>query len=466
MAPHTVPAFDVLNFSGMAPNPPASVLPRARPVVDLPLDLLLARADELARAWAIALIRTRQLGRIGEIPLAQLAQQGPLLCAQALRAMQSDSELDRLTGSGDSDPPRRRSAPARSLATAAGAHDSPAAVDAVEALRGVLWEAILNELREAPARQVADIADRLGYICARALGVTIADAQTAHSDPSSSPRAVVVAVAGASGAHDLGGRDAGGRNRGALDLGGRGSGARATRPDVVIVDERAAAETPASADRARRAQDNGGGGERARQPDVERPQSWDESPPVPPARRAPEIEIRDERTGEGPAAWIGSIGNQLAQYQRDQRPFAVLLVEMREIEEIRRRESPTELARLAGLIEDALTREVRTRGSGSLTREGAGRYWLLAPDTDRPGAETLAQRARQAVAASVSYRRAPLDVVVGAAICPEDGSEAPALAAQADVELYTARSAAVRTNNARRGSLLAGLRSAREDGHS
>ena len=170
------------------------------------------------------------------------------------------------------------------------------------------------------------------------------------------------------------------------------------------------------------------------------------------------IEIRDERGEQGPAAWIGSIGCQLERFKQDRLPFAVLLIELLEVERLLRGEPPAELTRLADQVEDALAAELRSfagdasrrgsrsdvldvRRSGLLTRQSPGRYWLLAPDTDRPSARRLAERLARAVASAVTYRGAPLEVVVGVAVCPEDGLQAPALAAQADMGLYAAHSA-------------------------
>jgi hypothetical protein len=145
--------------------------PRARAVATAPVEPLLARTDELARRWAIALILALPLERIGEIPLESFAQEAPGLCAHVLRALTSDEELERLArrvGAGSSSPARR-------LAEMTGARDGKAAVEAVEALRGVLWEALLDELRwnsfdqSVPARMVADLADRLAYVCSSAL---------------------------------------------------------------------------------------------------------------------------------------------------------------------------------------------------------------------------------------------------------------------------------------------------------
>jgi GGDEF domain-containing protein len=421
--------------------------PRARAVADLSCDALLARAEDLARGWAIAMIRVRPLEALGELALAELARDAPALCAQTLRAVQSDVELERLTGHG-APSGREQSAPAKRLAAISGAHDSISLVDAVEALRGVLWQALIDQLSEPSAREVGDIADRLAYVCAAVLTSALESApppaptrgDDAHGAPGVSASATVtrelVHVPAAAGGAVI------------VDERARETAASPVRERLPASDELSSPfEEPAPALRA--------------SPAAERSLSWDESPPVPPrtahvrARSlswdepspglpgAPlaEIEIRDERGEEGPAAWIGSIGAQLQRFERDALPFAVLLVELVELERLRRRESPEELLRLAAQVERALEAE-GGGSSGSLTRERPGRCWLLAPATDRDGAERLAERLVRAVAASVSYRGEPVAVAIGTAVCPDDGREAAALAAHADVGLYAARTAA------------------------
>jgi len=156
------------------------------------------------------------------------------------------------------------------------------------------------------------------------------------------------------------------------------------------------------------------------------------------------IEIRDQRREEGPSAWVRTIGAQLERFERDERPFAVLLVELVEIERLRREALPEELLQLAGQVEQALAATVGEL-AGSLTRERPGRCWVLAPDTDTAGAALLEHHITRAVASGASHRGEPVPVVVGTAVCPRDGREASALAAHADVGLYAAR-AAVRTS--------------------
>jgi GGDEF domain-containing protein len=179
--------------------------------------------------------------------------------------------------------------------------------------------------------------------------------------------------------------------------------------------------------------------------------------PEPPVRREPppQIAIRDERReGESrreraydggqegeeegePSAWIVAIERRLERHARDGVPFAVLLVELVDVERLRHAELPGEVSRLTGLLETVLANELRP--ADSLTRESPGRYWLLAPETDSPGAKALAERLAQAVRLTATHRGAPLQVAVGIAVCPVDGSQASALAAHADIALYAAR---------------------------
>lgn len=403
----------------------------------------MARADELAKEWVIALILARPLEEIGEIPLEDLARDAPVLLAQTIRALSSDPELDRLTAA----PPlsgRDQAGPARALAAISGAADTAAIVQAVEALRSVLWQGLLIEQRwrapgSAALRQLSDLSERLACVCASILAVALEQSSPAPA-PSASDEAPSAAA------------PAGGPSRHPAGPGG-----------ALIVDERVepAAARPPTAPAAPIASVERSPG---------RPLSWDESPPRPPQRAresegpfawdqppagAPdreEIAIRDARGEEGPAAWIGLIGRQLELSQQDGRPFAVLLVEPREIEQLRAGDPHSEMLRLSEELEDALAvafgapphgeHATRPAGQGSLMRERPGRYWLLAPGTDRVGATSLAERLKRAVASVVEHRGEPLEVVIGTAICPEDGRTPAALAAHADISLYAARSPA------------------------
>jgi GGDEF domain-containing protein len=151
----------------------------------------------------------------------------------------------------------------------------------------------------------------------------------------------------------------------------------------------------------------------------------------------PEIEIRDVRREEGPSAWVSSVGRLLARHAEDGIPFAVLLVEIVDVAQLERSETPHDLHGLVAKVEGALGQGMRA--SDHLSRETLGRYWLVAPETNGTGARMLAERLARLVRTSASHRGVPMEVAIGIAVCPDDGTEAPALAARADLGVYSAR---------------------------
>jgi hypothetical protein len=170
----------------MSGDPHVPRVARAGVVAGAPLDALIADADGLARRWAIALINLRPLERIAEIPLDTFALKAPPLCALVVQSLGSDAELERMTGRSPADG-GEDFALAPTLRALAGARGAPAAVEAVEALRGVLWEALLGELHwpvadRSPSRLVADLADRLAYVCASVLAASLAQDPVAVAD--------------------------------------------------------------------------------------------------------------------------------------------------------------------------------------------------------------------------------------------------------------------------------------------
>jgi hypothetical protein len=378
--------------------------PRARPIGELSLEQLAARGEEFARRWAIELIRARPLADIGELPLDELAREAPALCAQALRAVGSDVELERLTGRG-APSGREDTAPALRLAAICGARDPAMLAEGAEALRGVLWETLSAQLVEPPARLLAELCDRVAHICAAMLAAALQAPAEARAHAAADVSDVVT-------------------SRPAV----ASPAAPAWAPPAVIVDERVARAQPAA----------GGSSEGA-------PRALESAlaaKPVAVPVEAPDtqIEIRDQRREEGPSAWIDSIGAQLEHFERDGAPFAVLLVELAEVERLRQEQPPDELARLSARMERALG-DVLGAWSGSLTRERAGRCWVLVPGADRSEAERLARRLLDDVAVRERSHGGRLPIAIGTAVCPDDGRQASALAAHADLGLYAARTA-------------------------
>ena len=162
---------------------------RARPVADAPVDELVGRADELARRWAVSLLAGRALAQMADVPLAQLAREAPQLCAQLSRALCSDAELAQLLESPGARERGGAERPAPPWAWIASGGDAGAAVHDVDALRSVVWAAVLGELRDASPSQVADLADRLAFVCACVLAAVLAQSSPLKPAPARSRRA-------------------------------------------------------------------------------------------------------------------------------------------------------------------------------------------------------------------------------------------------------------------------------------
>ena len=366
--------------------------PRARAVPNLPVDGLIARAPELARSWAVALISELPLSRIGEVPLQEIATGAPALCGQVLRALTSDSDLARLTGRGGASA-RGGQVPALELARVTGSRDAADMARSAEALRGVLWEELLEAMHAAPARDTGEASDRLAHVCSSAL---VAALDAAAPEPAVEPGP---ARPGASAAQAHG----------------------VTHAQIVDELEIEPAQPVAPS------------GE-----------------PAPPGAEedGPQIAIRDQRTRPGPSAWIDTIGRRLESFKRDGRPFSVLLIEPVELELLREMQAKDGAEGLADRIEQALEAELpHGPGAGadpvvSLTREAPGRWWLLAAAPDRAGADAVAESLARAACTVSDGRGQPVQIAVGTAICPVDGREPAALAAHADIGLYAARAGA------------------------
>lgn len=155
---------------------------RARPVADAPAEPLSERAEELARRWAFALLASHPLAEMTAVPLEEIARHAPALCASAARALASEEEL---AAFAPATAERGAPSPAAALSALAAGWDASEAVEHVEALRRVLWEAMLEVLTSPSPREVADLADRLSSVCA---ALTVA-ALAQHAAGEGAPRA-------------------------------------------------------------------------------------------------------------------------------------------------------------------------------------------------------------------------------------------------------------------------------------
>lgn len=293
------------------------------------------------------------------------------------------------------------------------AGDPPAAVRSVESLRAALWEELLGALHEPAVEDVAELSDRLAALCSTLLAALLTGrhaAASAHARPSQA-----------------------GEERPSPGRAGAGASPHPEAPSrspagALIVDESRTGGPP--------------------------PAPAPPPPPTPPSAaptvvRPAEIAVRDERLQRDSAVPIATIARQLRSFDVDHRPFAVLVVELGELEPLRSSLTESQLERLDASVEDSLLEalaEEPSAGSGAslepvLLPERPGRYWLVAPGVDRDGADYLASRIQRALGRYAGHSGRARGVLVGIALCPENARTAPALAAHADVDLYAARAA-------------------------
>ncbi len=294
----------------------------------------------------------------------------------------------------------------RALRALAAACDARAAVAAVEELHDALWGGMLAALREPSAEEVAELATRLAHLSAALLGASLAEGRR-----------------GPGAARETGER-----------AGQREPVARAQEPGVPlaeprgrgwIVDERATGHAPPESEPPAESRWAG--------PTVQAARG---APPLP-AMALGEIALRDERAhAAGAPAWLGVIARELRRFELDHRPFAVLVLELRDLERLRIALAPQELERLGEALEQAIT-ETLPAGVEPPVAQSPGREWLLLPGCDGAAARAVAERMVAAV--RVRVPAAPGGVIGGVAVCPWNGRTVPALAAHADVDLYAAR---------------------------
>jgi GGDEF domain-containing protein len=353
---------------------------RPRPVAGLPA----VDARAIAKAWLLELIAGSTLEDAVDLPLGEIASEGPGLAAAVLEAVSDDSALKRLAPGGNL---AFLSGRAASLIGSGG----PAgAVRAAEALRRATQTAILTEAR-LDAVTTAELADRLAHVCA------------------------LVAEAAA---------------------------AEVTRP-VVPEARPSAPPEPAPAVEPRR-----GGAHASRAVEDAPRHDPRPAPIAPPSETEAEIvALRDpadalrhrvQRRAE-PGSWRTAVERQLERHAHDGSPFALLAIEADGVERLRASQSEGEVDELLEALERALAAELRP--ADQLLAEEPGRYWVTAPDTGPAVGKLLAERLADAASAAVSHAGAPLTVSIGVASCPEDGDDADALSERADRAMFAARAA-------------------------
>jgi len=130
----------------------------ARPVADTPVDALLGRAEELAKGWLLALLEQRELDQAPAVLAGDVVRDGPELCRAMVRALAGDHALRQLEPGGALE---QLAARAGELT---GTRQAESSVRAVDALRGVIWAALREELVRPDADIIEALAERLALV--------------------------------------------------------------------------------------------------------------------------------------------------------------------------------------------------------------------------------------------------------------------------------------------------------------
>ena len=411
----------------------------------------------VAKAWLLALVADAPLAAAGAVPAAELARGGPALCSGILAALGSDGELERLV-TGDDRAPLGASA-----ARLTGARTPSALAAGVEALRAATWRALRAELRDPVPELVADLADRLAYVCAR-----VAEASLAGGSPSDAsgrgdgPLAEALAAAPApappptepepeprraaapraegirafvpppahhdDGAHEAGGRPASPEGDQPLAPPPAGvqvvdlpPGPEHLDPLTSLAEELAAAPPTGV---------NGGRDDAMYAPARD----------APTVTRLRPIDTSWEHAADTGPPWLAAITRRLERREQDGRPFAVFVVEVDDLDRLLAAQTGREVALALETAERGLTAELAP--ADLVVRERLGRWWLTSPDRDAAGARDLGTRVAAAIARA-QLGGAPLSASVGLAVCPADGETLDALAGRADEGMFAARAAGV-----------------------
>jgi GGDEF domain-containing protein len=322
----------------------------------------------LAKGWLLALLEQAPLDDAPAILATDLTRDGPRVCDAVLRAIADDADLRRLEPGGVLTPLVAR------VGELAGAAAPAAASRAVDALVGIIWSAVRDELRGADADLVAELTERLTLIGELVRSAVLERSAPRPVSPVSPPVAPVPSVP--------------------------------PPPPVKPPPPVASSRPPPS-------------------PAPPPPSPPPPSPaPPPPAAASPAAPQRawpglaDPPTLDpSRALWIGALDDELVRGAGA--PLSLLLAELDDSERVMAVEPDAQaravLSRFAAAVRSAVRRQ------DILVCETDARAWIIARDTDRRDAYTLGERIAAAVRSSEHWHGAPLVASVGVAVFGEDG---------------------------------------------
>jgi GGDEF domain-containing protein len=428
---------------------------RPRPVADAPA----VDAAGVAKAWLLSLVADAPLAQAGNVPAAELARGGPALCSGILAALGSDRELERLVAGSDGRAPVGASA-----ARLTGARTPAALTAGVEALRAATWRALRAELRDAYPEVVADVADRLAYVCARVVEAALTTTSADGAGRAEGPLAEALAAAPAEALPSS--RLADGIRSYAPGPAARpepSAPAGSVRPietplaspppvHVPTPDEPVAPPPPAGVQvvdlpAPREEQD----------PLTSLAEELAAAPPsgvngtvddemyalpadAPSVTRLRRVDATWEATRDADPPWLAAIARRLERREQDGLPFAVFVVEVDDLDRLLAAQTGREVALALETAERGLTAELAP--ADLIVRERLGRWWLTSPDRDANAARDLGARVATAIG-TAQVGGVALSASVGVSVCPEDGETIEALAGRADEGMFAARAAGV-----------------------
>jgi GGDEF domain-containing protein len=419
----------------------------------------------VAKAWLLTLVADAPLAQAGNVPAAELARGGPALCSGILVALGSDRELERLVAGVDGRAPL-----AGSVVRLTGARTPAALTAAVESLRAATWHALRRELHDAYPDVVADLADRLAYVCARVVETALAAPAPESPSRGEGPLAEALATPGpapapapprssegirayaptpATSVRPLAPEEEGGRTF--RFSGGAPAPAPAHVPEadeplapppagVEVVDlPRVAPEVaePAEDDPlSTLAEELAVNGASTASAD----EMYALPADAPSVTRLRRVDTTWEATRDAGPPWLAAISRRLERREQDGLPFAVFVVEVDDLDRLLAAQTGREVALALETAERNLTAQLAP--ADLIVRERLGRWWLTSPDRDPAAARDLGTRVASAIGAA-ELGGAPLSASIGVAVCPDDGDTLDTLASRADEGMFAARAAGV-----------------------
>ena len=405
---------------------------RARPVADAPIDALLPRSEDLAKGWLLALLEQAPLDDAPAILATDLTRDGPRVCDAVLRAIADDTDLRRLEPGGVLTPLAAR---VGELAGAA----APAAVSrAVDALVGIIWAAVRDELRGADADLVAELTERLALIGELVRSAALERSASAPVAPVPPPVAPVPPPVAPVPPIAPPPPVASTRPPPPPPP----PPAAAAPPPPAAVSPPPAAVSPPPAVSA--------------PPPAAAPTPPDAAPP-PPVQRAWPGMSDPPTLDPSRSLWVGALEDEIVRSAGA--PLSLLLAELEDAERVTavepRAEARATFNRFAGAVRSAVRRQ------DILVCESDARAWIIARDTARDGAYALGERIAVAVRSSEQWHGAPLVASVGVAVFGEDGRTSGELIEAAEEARFAAEAGGVERAG-RRGALRPGQCCGRE----